>query len=311
MMTHEVLLLNQKCAHILSLYDAKSGEELKHIRLPDYPHEFVVDSQDKYAFVGHYGVLGADSIGEQGGCSVFVVDLDTFELVNTLSTWPYYRIHGLGIDDQDRLYAMSEGHNTLLLFNDPLNTTAPDLAVSSGGYKTHLFALTRKGDWAYGVNLLSNTVTKLKPHDATFTPVAMIPGRKPEGNVLSSDERKLFISNRDDDTIVSIDTETMEVTKCSPTGRDPNRIYADPLNRLITTNYGESSLSVFDQELNALGLIELDSIPIAMSFHPDGQHAFISMKGDKIAMLHLESGRVVKSFATRAEPDVSKLIVRN
>ncbi|MGO2262362.1 MULTISPECIES: YncE family protein [Halomonas] len=310
-MASEHLLLNQKCAHTLSLYDVQSGKELKSIRLPDYPHEFVVDSQGKHAYVGHYGILGADCIGDQGGCSVFVIDLNTFELVNTLSTWPYYRIHGLGIDDQDRLYAMSEGHNTLLMFNNPLTATAPNLAVSSGGYKTHLFALTRKGDWAYGVNLLSNTITKFKPHDATFMPIAMIPGRRPEGNALSVDEGKLFISNRDDDTIVAINTESMTIENSATTGRDPNRIYSDPFNRLITTNYGESSLSVFDQELNSLGLIELDSIPIAMSFHPDGQHAFVSMKGDRVDILNLESGHVVNSFNCRSEPDVSQLLVRN
>ncbi|UYG05013.1 YncE family protein [Halomonas sp. LR3S48] len=310
-MTREVLLLNQKCAHTLSLYDAQSGEELKHIRLPDYPHEFVVDSQGRYAFVGHYGILGADCIGDQGGCSVFVIDLETFEHVNTLSTWPYYRIHGLGIDDQDRLYAMSEGHNTLLLFNDPLTTTTPDLAVSSGGYKTHLFALTRRGDWAYGVNLLSNTITKFKPHDATFTPIAMIPGRKPEGNCLSTDERTLFISNRDDDSIVAIDTESMSVRHSATTGRDPNRIYGDPQQRLITTNYGENSLSLFDQQPQPLGRIDLDSIPIAMSFHPNGEHAFVSLKGDHIGVLNLESGRIVRRFATRAEPDVSCLLLRD
>lgn len=309
-MSREVLLLNQKCAHTLSLYDSLSGEELKHIRLPDYPHEFVVDSREKYAFVGHYGILGADCIGDQGGCSVFVIDLDTFEHVNTLSTWPYYRVHGLGMDDQDRLYAMSEGHNTLLLFNNPLEQTTPSLAVSSGGYKTHLFALTRSGEWAYGVNLLSNTITKIKPHDATFTPISMIPGRRPEGNCLSADERTLFISNRDDDSIVAIDVETMSVQGSASTGRDPNRIYCDPKQRLITTNYGESSLSVFDQELNPLGHIQLDSIPIAMSFHPDGKQAFVSMKGDKIGVLNLETGRIERSFNCRAEPDVSLLMIR-
>ena len=310
-MSRDVLLLNQKCAHTLSLFDATSGEELHHLRLPDYPHEFVVDSTGRYAFVGHYGILGADCIGDQGGCSVFVVDLETFTLVNTLSTWPYYRIHGLGIDDQDRLYAMSEGHNTLLLFNTPLTQTTPDLAVSSGGYKTHLFALTKAGDWAYGINLLSNTITKFKPHDATFTPIAMIPGRKPEGNSLSADGRTLFISNRDDDSIVAVDTESMTVRASATTGRDPTRIYRDPRGRLITTNYGESSLSLFDETLAPLGTIQLEAIPIAMSFHPDGEQAFVSLKGDRIAVLDLESGQVRRSFATRAEPDVSCLLVRD
>jgi dihydrodipicolinate synthase/N-acetylneuraminate lyase len=32
---------------------------------------------------------------------------------------------------------------------------------------------------AYALNLLSNTVTKIKPNDPTFTPVAMVPGPVP------------------------------------------------------------------------------------------------------------------------------------
>lgn len=311
MSAKELLILNQKCAHTLSGYDARSGEELHSIRLPDYPHEFVVDSRGRYAFVGHYGILGADCIGDQGGCSVFVIDLQTFEHVNTLSTWPYYRIHGLGLDDRDRLYAMSEGHSTLLLFSDPLNQTAPDLAVASGGYKTHLFALSRDGETAYGINLLSNTVSKFKPRDPTFAPVAMIPGRKPEGNCLSADERTLFVSNRTDNSIVAIDVESMQVRDRADTGIDPTRIYSDPKQRLIVTNYGENSLSLFDQQLNALGRIELDHIPIALSFHPNGEQAFVSFKGDRIGVLNLESGRVERYFPTRAEPDVSFLLVRD
>lgn len=310
-MTGQHLLLNQKCAHVLSLYDIESGEELKHIRLPDYPHEFVVDSRQRYAFVGHYGILGADTRGEQGGCSVFVIELESFQLVNILDTWPYYRIHGLCLDRQDRLYAMSEGHNTLLVFDDPVNAAAPDRAVASGGYKTHLFALTGDAEWAFGINLLSHTVTRFKPRDAAFTPVAMTPGRRPEGNCLSSDERTLFVSNRDDDTIVAIDAESLTLLGSAATGRDPNRIYRDPENRLIVTNYGESSLSLFDEKLNALGRVELDNIPIALSFHPDGRHAYVSMKGDRLGVLDLKEGRVVRSFATRLEPDVSCPLLRD
>ncbi|PSJ44195.1 YncE family protein [Zobellella taiwanensis] len=307
----EILILNQKCAHTLSFYDVGNGEEIKSIRLPDYPHEFVVDSQGTYAYVGHYGILGADCIGDQGGCSVFVIDIEQGKVVNTLSTWPYYRIHGLGMDNQDRLYAMSEGHNTLLLYTNPATSTTPDLAVSSGGYKTHLFALTRDGDTAYGINLLSNTVTKFKPHDPTFTPIAMIPGRKPEGNCLSADERTLFVSNRTDNSIVAIDVESMTIRDQAETGLDPTRIYCDPNRRLIVTNYGENSLSLFDQQLNPLGRIELEHIPIALSFHPDGLQAFVSFKGDRIGVLDLESGKVVRYFPTRKEPDVSFLLVKN
>ena len=43
-MSREILLLVEKCAHTFSFYDVESGEALEHIRLPEFPHEFVVDS---------------------------------------------------------------------------------------------------------------------------------------------------------------------------------------------------------------------------------------------------------------------------
>ena len=72
-MSQEILLLVQKCAHTFSFYDVASGDALKHIRLPDFPHEFVVDSQNRFAYVGHYGIETSSHKGE-GGCSVFVID---------------------------------------------------------------------------------------------------------------------------------------------------------------------------------------------------------------------------------------------
>jgi YVTN family beta-propeller protein len=223
-MTRETLLLVQKCAHTFSFYDLASGRAEKHIVLPNFPHEFVVDPVRKLAYVGHYGIETASHLGEMGGHSVFVIDLELREHVNTLNLWPFYRPHGLAVDGQGRLFVMSEAHNTLLRFSDPLASQVPDLAVPSGGYKTHLFALTRDAQTAYALNLLSNTVTKIKPNDPSFKPVAVMPGPTPEGNVLSSDESLLYVANRGDDTIVAIDTASMKVVGSGKTRRDPNRV---------------------------------------------------------------------------------------
>jgi len=304
MRSKEVLLLNQKCAHTLSFYDLESGEVVKTIRLPDFPHELVVDSKSRFAYVAHYGIESIHHSGDMGGCSVFVIDLEKGEHVRTLNTWPFYRIHGLGMDEQDRLYAMSEGNNTLLIFDDPENSDEADRAVPSGGYKTHLFALTRDGETAFGINLLSHTVTLIKPQDPTFTPIAVYPGRKPEGNRFSADEKTLFVANRIDNSIVAIDVETLKVTHTAATGEDPTRIYLDPNDRLIVTNYGESSLALFDQQLNSLGSIELEYRPVALGFHPDGNRAFVTFVGDKMGVLDLDSQKIVRYFDTLDTPDV-------
>lgn len=304
----DVLILNQKCAHTLSFYDIESGDALHHIRLPDYPHEFVVSKDEKYVFVGHYGVLGSDCVGDLGGSSVFVVDIQQGKWVHTLSTWPYHRIHGVGMDNQNRLFAMGELDGVMLRFSQPLTQNQPDLAVSSGGYKTHLFALTQDGQTAFSVNLLSNTVCKIKPNDPTFSPVAIMTGKKPEGNCLSLDEKTLYITNRDDNTIVAIDTDTMTITKTATTGIDPNRVYRAPDGNLLVINYGDKFVSKFSPDLQELGKIYTDNVPIAISFHPNSKYAFLSLKGDHIGVVDLAKNEVIRQFASLAEPDVSYVL---
>jgi YVTN family beta-propeller protein len=309
MKKRETLLLVQKCAHTFSFYDLATGQAEKHIVLPNFPHEFVVDPVRKLAYVGHYGIETASHLGEMGGHSVFVIDLELREHVKTLNLWPFYRPHGLAVDGQGRLFVMSEAHNTLLRFSDPLAQQVPDLAVPSGGHKTHLFTLTRDGQTAYALNLLSNTVTKIKPNDPTFAPVAAMPGPTPEGNVLSSDESLLYVANRGDDTIVAIDTASMKVVGAGKTRRDPNRVYRskdrEGRDVLLATNSGEQSLSVFDTDLKERRCVQLPANPLALSFHPTERAAYISFQDQTVRRLNLDRFEFEQEIATLREPDSS------
>ncbi|VTU18051.1 40-residue YVTN family beta-propeller repeat [Variovorax sp. RA8] len=311
MSIRETLLLVQKCAHTFSFYDAATGRAEKHIVLPNFPHEFAVDLVRKRAYVGHYGIETASHLGEAGGHSVFVIDLDRREHVATLDIWPYYRPHGLSVDAEGRLYVMSEAHNVLLRFSDPVHRHVPDLAVASGGYKTHLFALTQDAQTAYALNLLSNTVTRIKPHDPTFAPVAVVPGPVPEGNALSADETLLYVANRGDDTIVAIDTASMKVVASGKTRRDPNRLYrstdAQGHEVLLATNSGEQSLSVFGTDLKERRCVVLPAKPLALSLHPGARAAWISFQDQTIRRLNLDNFEFDREFATLREPDSSYL----
>lgn len=313
-MSREILLLVQKCAHTFSFYDAASGNAEKHIVLPNFPHEFVVDSVRQLAYVGHYGIETASHLGDMGGHSVFVIDLKKREHVTTLNLWPFYRPHGLAVDGKGRLFIMSEGHNALLRFSDPLARQVPDLAVPSGGYKTHLFALTKDAETAYALNLLSNTVTKIKPNDPTFAPIAVVPGPVPEGNVLSADESLLYVANRGDDTLVAIDTARMAMVASGKTRRDPNRVYryrgADGQDRLLTTNSGEQSLSIFGLDLVEQRCVELPANPLALSFHPQERAAYISFQDEKVRRLNLDTFAFEQEIATLREPDSSYLWIQ-
>lgn len=309
-MSHkETLLLVQKCAHTFSFYDLTTGEAEKHIVLPNFPHEFTVDPVRQIAYVGHYGIETASHLGDPGGHSVFAIDLKRRELIATLNLWPYYRPHGLTVDQQGRLFVMSEGHNVLMRFSDPVNRHVPDLAVPSGGLKTHLFALTKDAETAYALNLLSNTVTKIRPNDPTFTPIAMVPGPVPEGNVLSSDETLLYVANRGDDTLVAVDTASMKVVAQGKTRRDPNRVYRirdkHGVDLLLTTNSGEQSLSIFGTDLVEKRCLVLPSNPLALSLHPTERAAFISFQDETVRRLCLDTFEFTQTIRTLREPDSS------
>ena len=306
----DLLLLVQKCAHTFSVHDLASGVALRHIVLPNFPHEFCVDPARRFAYVGLFGIETAWTRGQQGDHRVAVIDLQRREHTRTLDLWPYWRPHGMACDGQGRLYAMSEAHDTLLVFDDPQAQDVPNMAVPSGGIKTHLVTLTADAQWAYGVHLLSNTVTKFHPRNPTVAPRALMPGPRPEGNALSKDERTLFVANRGDDTLVEIDTTSMSPGRRVKTRRDPNRIYrhdsADGRELLLLTNTGERSLSVFDAvTLKEVNCIDLPANPTALSFHPKRPLAYVSFQDDRVRELNLDTWTFEREIATLREPDAS------
>ena len=110
----------------------------------------------------------------------------------------------------------------------------------------------------------------------------------PEGNCFSTDEKTFFVSNRQSETVVSIDVATLKVTGSAPTRTDPTRVYRDGKGGLLVTNYGENSISTFNEALEPLGTLDLDYRPIGMSFHPTDPVAYVSFKGDHLGILDQE-----------------------
>ena len=307
-MSRDTLLLVEKCSHCFSWYDLASGERLRSLKLPEFPHEFVTDSENRHAYVGHYGVETSGHSGA-GGHAILQVDIRSGQLVRTIDLYPFNRLHGLQIDERDRLYALSEEKATLVVLDEPATDTGPRRAVPSGGIKSHLFALSRDGETAYCMNLLSHTVTRVRPWEPLVAPVACHPGQKPEGYALSEDEKTLYVSNRWSNTLCAIDTSTMAVRLTVPSREDVTRIYRHRDGRLFTSNYGDRSLSVVDPlTLQERAYLPLGARAIALSFHPTAPQAFVSLDDDRVAVLDTDTLKVVRHIQTQREPDVSKVV---
>jgi DNA-binding beta-propeller fold protein YncE len=304
-MTQEILLLVEKCSHCFSYYDIASGKRLHSIAVAEFPHEFVVDAARRFAYVGHYGVETSAHLGHGGTC-IFQIDIAARRLARTIDIAPFNRLHGMQMDEQGRLYALSEERAQLVVLDHPETDTAPRRAVATGGIKSHLFALTRDGQTAYVMNLLSHTVTKVRPHDAVVAPVACSPGQKPEGYALSADEKTLYVTNRWSNTLAAIDTATMKLLREAPSREDATRLYLYRDGRLVVTNYGERSLSVVDPaSLEELARIPMEARAIALSFHPTRPLAFVSQDIDQLGYFNMETLGFERFIHTQREPDVS------
>ncbi|WP_190086058.1 YncE family protein [Streptomyces longisporoflavus] len=306
----DVLVVVEKSSHSLGFFDAATGRRLKTVSLPDYPHEMVVDSRGRFAYVGHYGVRMASTVGE-GGSAVFVVDLAERSLARTIDTRPFNRIHGMGIDRHDRLYALSEEKAVLLGFDDPSTDQAPTRAVPTHGVKTHLFTLSRDGERAYVTGLLSHTVSLVRPHDASVAPVLVTPGQLPESSCLSRDEKTLFVGARKSSSLVAVDARTMKVRRTAKTGGDPLRVYTLDDERLLVTDIVANTLTTWSTDLRRLRTLHLPGTPSAVTLHPAKPLAYVSLLStDQIAVVDLNRFDVIDGFGTRREPDSAVLLAR-
>lgn len=303
----------EKSDHRLSWYDIATGARIgEPVALPSYPHEFVVDAENRFAYVSHYGVKNS---GEEGieGRSVIVVDIRARKVVHSYDTGIHARPHGIELDALGRLYVQSEYTATVLVKDDPRAFDQGwDHITPTGGVKSHLFALTADGTRAYAMNLGSGDVTAFNPRDASVTPVAIKAGDRPEGRHLTADERTLYVSNRGSATISVIDTESLRVARTFPAAPDCNRIWHDARRgRLVTINYLDQSLSIHDEATGReIHRHRFPARALAMQTDPEEKSAFVALDCEAVHRIDLDTFELLGVIATGLEPDVMHILPR-
>ncbi|MEM7523808.1 MAG: YncE family protein [Pseudomonadota bacterium] len=304
------MMLIEKCSHCVSWYDIETGARQGRLALPDYPHEFVVDDDFHYAYVGHYGVQNSGIDGLDGR-SVIVVDIRKQEVVHRYDLGEHARPHGIGLDGQGRLYVLSEWTAHLLVKENPRAFDQGwDQITPTGGEKSHLFALTRDGRTAYSMNLNSGDVTTFDPYDPSKAPISIKTGEKPEGRCLREDAGILYTSQRISNTVAVIDTATLKILRSFPTPNDPCRIYYDAKrNRLVTMNHFGGSFSVFDEATGEmLHEQKTPADPLALCIDDEAAYAYIAINCEQVQRFNLDTFEVVQTFDTGEEPDVMVIL---
>jgi DNA-binding beta-propeller fold protein YncE len=306
-----ILVLVEKGDGRLAFMNLRTSTFETRIDLGKYPHELLVDLDRGYALVGHYGQQSSAEAGP-GGSSVFVVDLATRAVVNTLDCAPHGRIHGIAQDKSGCVYALSESDALLLRFERALGTTKPSAVIPVGGDKSHLITVTADGCHAFSMNLASNSVTKLKLAEPESSPAPLTPGDRPEGNCLSSDESILFVTNRGSDTVAAVNVAGWTVERVAKVRRDPLRVYLAGRDRLLVIFLEGRALALLEQEtLQELAHLNLQARPTAACVVGNGGRAFVSLDSNVVLEVDLQTFEPIATRATGSEPDACFVLPPN
>jgi len=307
----QTLMLVEKSDHRISWYDLETGQPVgQSVALPEFPHEFVVDADNRYAYVTHYGVQNSSIEGTRGR-AVIVVDIAAQRVVHSYDTGAHARPHGIELDAFGRLYVLSEYTAHVLVKDNPRAFDQGwDHVAPTGGRKSHLFALAADGETAYSMNLDSGDVTIFNPRDPAVEPLSIRTGDRPEGRYLSTDGRTLYVSNRGSGTISVIDTASRTIRRSFPAAPDCNRIYHDSKrNRLMTINYLDCSMSVFEEATGReIHRHRMPARASAMCVDAPQDFVFVAVDCEQVQQLDLDTFTLAMTLDTGREPDVMHVL---
>jgi len=299
-----MLVVVEKKANEVGFYTS-SGERVAGVPVGQTPHEMILDPDGRHLYVSDNGVLWMDYQGP-GGNTISIVDILEQKKVGTISLGDFHRPHGMDIDPQSRrMIVTAENPDRLVLVDLDQRSVVED--YDNGGSAPHMVTLGRQGKWAYASNTGSNTIgaVNLDTGESVIIPV----GEWPQGSVLSSDGKRLYVTNGKSGTISVIDTAEKEVVGTIVTEKGVNRIVFTPDESTLIYSIG----SYLDGQSTAVGFADVESLeetdriqlggtPLSISLSSNGEYAFAGVQdNDEIYVISVEEKEVVQVIKTPEE----------
>jgi YVTN family beta-propeller protein len=298
-----LLIILHKAGSSLGFYSV-SGNHLADVGVGKHPHEMALSADGRYAYITDNGTMRIEEAGV-GGNTVSVIDLSARKKVGEISLGKFHRPHGIDLDSNSGLLAVSTELPDRLILIDPGNRQIVK-TYETKGKTAHMVKFGPEGRWAYISNSNSGNVSAV---ELASGKVKLIPaGERPEGSTLSPDGRRLYVVNRESKSITIIDTATQEAVGEIRTGAGPVRIECTPASRqLVYALMHESKVEYADPETRmVLGQAPLGGKPVSLTLSTDGKRAFASAQDDDMVyVISVPDRKVIRRIktATGAGPD--------
>jgi YVTN family beta-propeller protein len=302
-----LLLVLQKKANALGLYDPQSGAHLWNVEVGTRPHEMALSEGDRLAFVTDYGVDTYTDTAE-GGRTLSIVDIAGAKRVGTIDLGRFRRPHGIVAGFSSRLY-LTVDHPAAVLEVDPVNrqVVAEHLVDQQ---LPHMIAVSKDERYLYTANAGSGTVSIIDRH-ANVTAGSVQVGGVPMGLALSRDGRRLYVATRDANRIAVVDTEGRTVARQIALAGSPARVRLMPNDQfLLVTLIGSGELAVVatadDREV---ARFKVGAAAEGVTIDTRTGFGYASAQGaNRVVKFSLTDWRPVLDIATDASPDPVEVV---
>lgn len=286
-----VLVVVEKGLGSVGFY-TEDGKRLSGAPVGEFPHEMVFSADRKLAYVTDNGSLRfTDDV--EGGNTVSVIDLETRRKTKTIPLGRFRRPHGISLDAETGLLAVSvENPDRLLLIDPEKGEIVSDHEV--GGTTPHMVTLAPGARRAYVMNAQSANVSvvDLETGDLTLIPV----GENPQGSVLSRDGAELYVTCEDHISVIDV-ASTKEVAR-----------FGSGANRIVLT--ADGGLLLYSSLLPGVGFadpksrsvlfhLDLPHRPFSINVSKDEEYVYLAAEEqDIVYTVSVSERRIIREFRT-------------
>lgn len=312
------LLVCNKGAASLSIFDLSTRREIAVVPTGTGPHEVAVSPDGRLAVVSDYG-------DRMPGHTLTVVDVLRGERLRTIEifrlengadggevrkTCP--RPHGIQFVGPDRVLVTSEASRRLVLVDI---TSGRAVRTWTTPQRTmHMVALAADASRAFATSIQEGDLAVFDLRGEGQQPVAVVAcGEGAEGLAVDPLHGCVWVGNRAADSLTVVDPATGAVRATLPTGDFPFRVAFAPRGGRALVSCAESGeVQVFDsgthERLRSIAITaegsEVGAMPMGLCTDADGRYAYVACgRGEFVAVLDLERGELVDRLKARSGPD--------
>ncbi len=273
------------------------------------PHECAASADGRWAVVTNYG-------DRTPGSSLTVVDLKTLTVARTIDL-SFSRPHGIAfLPDNQRVAVTSETGRAVVVVD--VVTGATTNVVATDQNVSHMVAVTADGRAAYTANIGNGSLSALDLASGAKARVLPV-GPETEAIALSPDGREVWLGSNSTGRVFVVDLARWLVADSIQTSGHPYRIGFSPNHGVaLVTNPFSDEVQVIDPATRKIltairtpGEGGRNGQPFGLAFAPDGQTAWVTLRGAaQVVELDLRERRVRRYLPSGQGPDGIAYVVR-